>query len=90
MTNSQLFGLDDQVAAVIGAGSGIGEAVALGCARQGATVRCLDVDAEAAAQTTGAIVGEGGASDAARLDITDGTAVDQAFDDVVERHGSLD
>jgi NAD(P)-dependent dehydrogenase (short-subunit alcohol dehydrogenase family) len=90
MTNSQLFGLDDKVAAVVGAGSGIGEAVALGCARQGATVRCLDVDAEAAAQTTGAIVGEGGASDAARLDITDGTAVDQAFDDVVDRHGSLD
>ena len=33
---------------VIGAGSGIGEAVALGCARQGARVVCLDVNEEAA------------------------------------------
>ncbi len=33
MTRDQLFGLGGKVAAVIGAGSGIGAAVALGCAR---------------------------------------------------------
>ena len=44
MPENQLFGLGGKVAAIIGAGSGIGEAVALGCSRQGATVRCLDVD----------------------------------------------
>ncbi len=90
MPENQLFGLGGKVAAVIGAGSGIGEAVALGCARQGATVRCLDVDAEAATRTAETITGEGRTADAARLDITDGTAVKQAFDDIVERHGSLD
>ena len=90
MTETQLFGLKGKMAAVIGAGSGIGEAVAIGCARQGATVRCLDVDAEAAARTAEVMVGDGGASDAAQLDITDGAAVDQAFTDIVERHGSLD
>ena len=31
MTRDQLFGLGGKVAAVIGAGSGIGAAVALGC-----------------------------------------------------------
>jgi len=90
MTRDQLFGLGGKVAAVIGAGSGIGAAVALGCARQGATVRCLDVDTGAAERTAETIVGADGAADAARLDITDGTAVDQAFDELVEQHRSLD
>ena len=88
--DNQLFGLGGKVAAIIGAGSGIGEAVALGCARQGAAVRCLDVDREAATRTAETITAEGGAADAARLDVTDGAAVNQAFDDIVEQHGSLD
>ncbi|MDA1094509.1 MAG: SDR family oxidoreductase [Acidobacteria bacterium] len=90
MAASQLFGLEGKVAVVIGAGSGIGEAVARGCARQGATVCCLDVDTEAATRTAATIADEGGTADAAQLDVTNGSAVDAAFDDVVERHGSLD
>ena len=39
-----LFRLDTKIAAIIGAGSGIGAAVAAGAARQGADVICLDVD----------------------------------------------
>jgi NAD(P)-dependent dehydrogenase (short-subunit alcohol dehydrogenase family) len=62
MTRDQLFGLGGKVAAVIGAGSGIGAAVALGCARQGATVRCLDVDTGAAERTAETIVGADGAA----------------------------
>ena len=48
---SDLFSLDQRVVAVIGAGSGIGESVARGAARQGAYVVCLDVAADAAAST---------------------------------------
>ena len=58
MAGDRLFGLGGKVAAVIGAGSGIGEAVACGCARQGATVRCLDVDLDAATDTAEAIAAE--------------------------------
>ena len=43
MTSSSLFSLKGKVAAIIGAASGIGEAIALGCARNGADVHCLDV-----------------------------------------------
>ena len=51
-----LFSLDNSVVAVIGAGSGIGEAVALGAAAQGAGfVACLDVNEQAAARVAEAI-----------------------------------
>jgi len=43
---ADLFTLDKKVVAVIGAGSGIGEAIARGAAEQGAgSVECLDVNA---------------------------------------------
>ncbi len=90
MKSDRVFGLGGRVAAVIGAGSGIGEAVAHGCARQGATVRCLDVNGDAASATAEAIATEGGVADAARLDITDATSVADALDHVVERRGGLD
>ena len=90
MKSDRVFGLGGRVAAVIGAGSGIGEAVAHGCARQGAPVCCLDVNGDAAAATAHAIAAEGGMTDAARLDITDATSVADALDHVVERHGGLD
>ena len=47
------FRLDGKVAAVIGAASGIGEAVAQGCARQGAIVACYDMDGPRAAKVAG-------------------------------------
>ena len=56
MKNNRVFGLGGRVAAIIGAGSGIGEAVAHGCARQGATVACLDINVDAATTTSEAIV----------------------------------
>jgi len=82
-----LFRLDGKVAAVIGAGSGIGEAVALGCGRLGARVICLDVEtakAEAVARQIG------GPAEALSLDIREGAAVQTVFDGIRTRHGRLD
>jgi len=90
MAGDRLFGLGGKLAAVIGAGSGIGQAVALGCARQGATVRCLDVDVDAATETAETIAANGDAADAGLLDVTDARSVDDALDGVVERHLGLD
>jgi NAD(P)-dependent dehydrogenase (short-subunit alcohol dehydrogenase family) len=87
---SDLFRLDGKTVAVIGAGSGIGAAVALGAARQGARVACLDVVAAASIATAEAITKAGGAADAATLDIADAAATDAAIAGVHERHGSLD
>jgi NAD(P)-dependent dehydrogenase (short-subunit alcohol dehydrogenase family) len=85
-----LFDLTGRVAAVIGAGSGIGEAVALGCARHGARIACLDLNEEAASRVASCAQRDGAAADAARLDITDSAAVERAFADLRARYGALD
>jgi NAD(P)-dependent dehydrogenase (short-subunit alcohol dehydrogenase family) len=84
------FRLDDKVAAVIGAGSGIGEAVATACGRQGAVVACLDVDPARASAAAARITGAGGRAEAGPLDIRDGAGVDRVLSDIAARHGRLD
>ncbi len=87
MTHSALFRLDGRVAAIIGGGSGIGEAVALGAARAGATVIVLDANDDAAARVAASI---GGGTTAATLDIRDGPAVHAALDAIARDRGRLD
>ncbi len=90
MRDQGAFRLDDKVAAVVGAGSGIGEAVAEACARQGARVACLDADEGRAKAVADRIGSAGGAAEAGRLDLRDGKAVDAALDGLRGRHGRLD
>lgn len=74
-----LFDLSGSRAAVIGAGSGIGEASARALAAHGAAVTCADLDIGAAQATAAAIVAEGGIAGAAAVDITDAGSVDALF-----------
>lgn len=90
MTADKLFGLEGRVAAVVGAGSGIGEAVALACSGQGARVACLDLDEAKARGVAGRIEASGGAAEAVAVDIRDGSAVQKAFEDLSSRRGRLD
>ncbi len=55
-----MFRLHDQVVAIIGAGSGIGEAVALAAAEQGARVVALDVNEEGLKSVSERITERGG------------------------------
>jgi 3-oxoacyl-[acyl-carrier protein] reductase len=63
--------LEQHIAVVTGGGSGIGRAIALGYAREGAHVAVLDADADAAAATAKAITGAGGKALSLRLDVTE-------------------
>jgi NAD(P)-dependent dehydrogenase (short-subunit alcohol dehydrogenase family) len=83
----RLFDLTGKTAAVIGGASGIGEAVALGCARQGATVICLDVNEAAARSVAARAADDGCACEAGALDIRDAAAIDEAFDGIAARRG---
>jgi len=84
------FRLDGKVAAVVGAASGIGEAVAVTCAKLGARVVCLDVEADKAGRVAERIAAAGGQADAAAVDIRDGQAVQAVFETARQRHGRLD
>jgi NAD(P)-dependent dehydrogenase (short-subunit alcohol dehydrogenase family) len=85
-----IFDLSGRVTAVVGGGSGIGEAVALGAARAGARVTCLDVKPDAAERVAAAARSEGFDCDAAVLDICDAASVDGTFTRIREGRGSLD
>lgn len=85
-----MFRLDDKNVAVIGAGAGIGAAVAAACARQGGRVACLDRDLSAAEATANAIEEAGGEANAAAVDVCDGADVRQALERVRDTQGGLD
>jgi NAD(P)-dependent dehydrogenase (short-subunit alcohol dehydrogenase family) len=74
-----MFRLDGKTVAVIGAGSGIGRAVAVGAAQQGAYVSCLDVNTDNATATAHDIVSAGGQATAGGCDIADLTSVRDAL-----------
>jgi NAD(P)-dependent dehydrogenase (short-subunit alcohol dehydrogenase family) len=82
--------LEGKVAAVVGAASGIGEAVADACARAGAHVACLDIDAAKAGAVAERITRSGTAAEAGAVDIRDGAAVQAVLDGLAARHGGLD
>ncbi len=66
--------LEGHIAAVTGAASGIGQAIALRYAKEGARVAILDSNAEGAAATSGAIQRSGGQSWSFQLDVTQSDA----------------
>jgi len=75
---------------VIGASSGIGEAVAVACARAGAHVTCLDVDGGKAESVASRLRREGMQAESATIDFLQSAVVQRALDDINGRHGRLD
>ncbi len=61
--------LERHIAAITGSGSGIGRAIALGYAREGAQVVALDIDGKSAAETVDAITRGGGKAHSFTLDV---------------------
>jgi 2-keto-3-deoxy-L-fuconate dehydrogenase len=84
-----LFDLTGKVAAVTGAGSGIGKAIAERFAGQGARLAVLDVD-EAAARATAQAIGGGDRALAVRCDVSSAADVEAAFAAIDAGFGRLD
>ncbi|MCC9168207.1 SDR family NAD(P)-dependent oxidoreductase [Pontibacter harenae] len=74
-----MFRLDDKVALVTGGGSGIGKAVALTFAQQGALVQVLDVNQEQAQATVEEIQNSGGTAYTQTCDVTNQQQVVEVF-----------
>lgn len=81
--------LQDHVAVVTGGGSGIGEAIAIGFAREGARVAVLDVNGDAAANTAAAIAANGGTAIALAVDVSQREACFAAAKEVAHQLGAV-
>lgn len=81
--------MDGQVAAVTGAGRGIGRATALALSTQGARVALIDAD-EVVQETAALVRAGGGQVLAFAADITDRQQVDAAIAQVLETWGQID
>ncbi|MEU7653765.1 3-oxoacyl-ACP reductase [Micromonospora taraxaci] len=77
--------LQDRVAVVTGAGSGIGLATVRRFAAEGARVVCVDIDT-----TAGTKAAEECGGEFVHTDVADESAVRDLFDGVADRHGRVD
>lgn len=78
-----MFSLLNKHAVVTGAGSGIGKAVALLLAKQGATVYVTDINLEQANEVVKEIIEAGGTAEAKVLDVSNQQNVQAAFEGLV-------
>ena len=86
MSRNGLFDLSGKTAAIIGGASGIGRAVAIGAAAQGASIVVLDANEPAAREVAASIDGAG----AAPVDIGDAASVGTAMEGIVRERGRVD
>ncbi len=79
--------LKDKVALVTGAGRGIGEAIALAFAREGARVACADIDAKTAGATARRLGARGLALE---MDVASKSSVEDGFARIDDKWGRVD
>jgi NAD(P)-dependent dehydrogenase (short-subunit alcohol dehydrogenase family) len=87
MSSGQLTG---RVAAVTGAGSGIGLAIARELARDGAKIAILEINPATATSTAQELTAAGAEAHAYQTDVSDRQSVDAGFAGVIRDFGRLD
>jgi NAD(P)-dependent dehydrogenase (short-subunit alcohol dehydrogenase family) len=87
--STSLFSLDNQVALVTGAASGIGRRIALGLAESGADVACLDLPGAALEEAAEEVRVTGRKAVAVAGDVTDAASLGEAVRETQSRLGPL-
>src|SRR3954466_8103174 len=81
---------ESRVAVVTGAGSGLGRAIAIRLATDGAAIAAVDIDAVAAEQTARHINEAGGRAIGLRADVSKSAEMDAAVTEAVAQLGALE
>jgi NAD(P)-dependent dehydrogenase (short-subunit alcohol dehydrogenase family) len=81
--------LENHIAVVTGAGSGIGRAIALGYAREGARVVLLDIDEKSAGEAAKEIRDAGGKAESFKLDVTRAEDCNAAAKQIADKVGPV-
>ncbi len=79
-----------KIAVVTGAGTGIGRAIALALADEGAAVVATDLDAASAERVAGELRDREANASALRLDVTQRPEIDAVVAEIAKRHGRID
>jgi NAD(P)-dependent dehydrogenase (short-subunit alcohol dehydrogenase family) len=82
--------LSDQVCMITGAGQGLGRAVALEMAKEGARVILLERNPETIETVAAEISSDGGSAEPYQLDVTNYDAYGTIIADVIRKHGKID
>ena len=82
--------LQGKVAIVTGAASGLGRAIAMRYAKEGARVAIADVNEDAAGAVAREVAGAGGQAIGLTMDVTSEDAVDRGVADTVAAYGGVD
>jgi 3-oxoacyl-[acyl-carrier protein] reductase len=84
------LGLNEKIALVLGAGGGLGSAIAMTLAREGARVALADIDAAALEQVISGITAAGGKAMAVPFDLADRAAMDARVSEIEAAYGPID
>jgi NAD(P)-dependent dehydrogenase (short-subunit alcohol dehydrogenase family) len=84
-----MFRLDHKTAVITGGGSGIGRAIAITFAEQGAAVHILDMDETGGNNTMNEIVAAGGKAVFRKCNVAIQQEVKQIIDDIIGQSGSI-
>jgi 3-oxoacyl-[acyl-carrier protein] reductase len=82
--------LTDKVALVTGASRGLGKAIALALAQEGAAIAAVARSEDALKETLEAIRANGGTAEPFALDVSDESAVEAAVEKIAARFGHID
>jgi len=85
-----IFGLENKIIVLTGAGGGIGSELAKGLAYAGGTLALCDVNMEATQQVADEINGNGGSAKAFHLNVMDMASIDECVNNVVKEYGQID